>query len=389
MSSSRTLAFVVSSLCLLAPFIAEADVTLEEKLSLEATGIFSMANMSGRTINTISADKARFESDLTMQSKLMRTFAKDAGKTLEIIRLDQDTVYNVDVPKRQYDSYTFAQMQAQREAAVKNAQEQQAKQGAASPVPIDESKCDWQEPKAEVKRTGESATVAGYNAERVAIVATQGCKDRATSQICEITFVIDQWLAPQFDAGEESARFYQAYATKMGVTTGVSKEMADRAETYFGRYKGLWEKVGKDLRDVKGHPVRSSFALGFGGPQCAASAQSAGATPVPTSTDVTNAATTAAGETAGEQAATSAGQPGLRGLAGALGGKVAKTLFGNKNSEPPPAVQAPAPVSNFAALAPAGTALVLRIDSELISVKRDAVPASTFEVPPGFTKKGT
>jgi hypothetical protein len=48
----------------------------------------------------------------------------------------------------------------------------------------------------------------------------------------------------------------------------ASRDFAERAETMFGGYKGIWAKVATELKGVKGYPVKSMFALGVGGPQC-------------------------------------------------------------------------------------------------------------------------
>ena len=48
----------------------------------------------------------------------------------------------------------------------------------------------------------------------------------------------------------------------------ASGDFADRAESMFGRYQDLWKEVPAKTRDVKGYPVKLSFSLGVGGPQC-------------------------------------------------------------------------------------------------------------------------
>ncbi len=41
----------------------------------------------------------------------------------------------------------------------------------------------------------------------------------------------------------------------------------------FSRYQGLWSEVSNKMRDVKGYPVKLSFGLGVGGPQCQSTQQ--------------------------------------------------------------------------------------------------------------------
>ena len=133
---------------------------------------------------------------------------------------------------------------------------------------VDESQCEWSEPKAEVKRGGEKALIAGMQAERVTIIATQSCKDKKSEQVCDFGLVLDQWIAPNFEQSEETLAYYRAYAEKMGFNASGSRDFAERAQSMFGRYKGIWTEVAAKMRDVKGYPVKSSFGLGVGGPQC-------------------------------------------------------------------------------------------------------------------------
>ena len=76
---------------------AQADVTMQEHMSLSGAGMMKMANMSGTTSTTISKDRARTESNMTFESAMMRTFARGAGGPhVEIVRLDQDKIYSLD-----------------------------------------------------------------------------------------------------------------------------------------------------------------------------------------------------------------------------------------------------------------------------------------------------
>src|SRR4249920_2463360 len=53
--------------------LAFADVTIEERISVE--GLMKFANMNGKELTMVAGDRARTESDLQMESKLMRMFA--------------------------------------------------------------------------------------------------------------------------------------------------------------------------------------------------------------------------------------------------------------------------------------------------------------------------
>lgn len=206
---------------LLAIAAVRADVTVESRFAVEGSGIMSAGNMSGTSTTIISGDRSRVDSDMQLQSGFMRVLAHGAmGPTAQIVRLDEDKVVSLDIKKKQYTEQTFAEMRAQMQGATEKTNGDSAR-SAATPSAVDESKCDWLEPKATVKRTGQKASIAGYDAEEVQITASQACKDRTTGAICEVAIGMDEWLAPQFSSGEEAQKFGRAYAQKMGLDLGT------------------------------------------------------------------------------------------------------------------------------------------------------------------------
>jgi hypothetical protein len=156
----------------------------------------------------------------------------------------------------------------------------------------------------------------------------------------------------------------------------------------FRRYGGIWSQLADKMRDIEGYPVKTSFALAIGGPQCqlAQEAREAGAG-LPTGADVGEAAARTAGEIAGRQAAQEAGQSALGGIAGQVGGRIAGALFRRKKEE---RQEAPAeePAQTTAPAAAAGMLPIITITSELVSVSHSPVDPGVFEVPGGFKKAG-
>jgi hypothetical protein len=332
---------------------AQADVTMQEQMSLSGAGMMKMANMSGTTTTTISGDRARTESNMQFESGLMRTFARGAGGPhVQIVRLDQGKIYALDPKKKTYTETTFEDMRAKMQQAMDAMNKGQASQQQATSG-VDESQCEWSDPKSEVKRTGEKALVGGYQAEHVTVTATQSCRDKKTGQVCDFGLAVDQWIAPTFEASSEAQSYQRAYAEKLGLGTASSRDFAERAQSMFGRYKGLWGELGSKLAslDMKGYPVKTGFSLGVGGPQCQSTQQ-----------------TEAQG---GPQATPSIGGA----LGGALGG-----MFGKKK-QPEPAQQAAPPPTMAGGLMP-----LMSMSNELVSISRDAVTPQSFEVPSDYKK---
>lgn len=330
---------------------AQADVTIEERMSINGFGLMQMANMSGTTTTRISGHRARTDSNLQFESGLMRAFGRGLGESTEIVRLDQDKMYSLDNKKKTYTETTFAETRAQMEKISGQMREAQAAQQRGTSG-VDDSQCEWSDPKAEVQRNGEKATLAGFQAERVTVIATQSCTDKSTGQVCDFGLVLDQWLAPDVAASAEAQAYQLAFAEKMGMKAASSRDFAERAETMFGRYQGLWSEVATKMRDVKGYPVRLSFNLGVGGPQCQSTQQA--------------------------QASGGSASPSPMGLGEALGGALGG-MFGKKKAPPPEAAVPPATL-------PGGLMSLMGMSTELLSVSTGSLDPQSFEPPADYKK---
>lgn len=331
---------------------AHADVTIEERMSVGGAGMMTMANMSGTSKTMIAGDRARTESNLRFESGMMRALARGAGESTQIVRLDQDKIYTLDPNKKTYTETTFAETRAQMEQAMEAQRKAQASQQQATSG-VDESQCEWSEPKAEVKRTGEKAMIAGHSAERVTITATQSCKDKKTGQVCDFGLALDQWLAPGLEASEETIAYHRAYAEKLGLGAASSRDFAERAEAMFGRYQGIWKEIAVKMRDVQGYPVKSSIGLGVGGPQCQST----------------------------QQVQAQGGPQSPPSIGGAIGGALGG-MFGRKKQPEQPAAAATPP-----ATLPGGLMPMMTVSTELISVTTGSVSPALFEIPADFKKK--
>ena len=335
---------------------AQADVTMQEQMNLSGAGMMKMANMSGTTTTTISGNKARTESNMQFESGLMRTFARGAGGPhVEIVRLDEDKIFSLNPTKKTYTETTFTERRAQMQQAMEQMNKSQASQQQATSG-VDESECEWSDPKSDVKRTGERSTIAGFQAEHITVTATQSCTNKKTGDVCDFGLALDQWIAPGFEASSETTAYQRAYAEKLGLGTASSRDFAERAQGMFGRYKGIWAELGKRMAElpVKGYAVKSGFSLGVGGPQCK------------------NAQQTQAQD--GPQQ-----QPG--GLSGALGGALGG-MFGKKKKQDEATQQQAAPPPTMAG----GLMPLMSMGTELVSITRDAVSPQSFEVPGDYKK---
>ena len=366
----------LSAILTLATGIAFADVTTETKMSVEGVGMMAAGNMSGSTKTAISGNRSRTDTDLQLQSKFVRFLARNAvGPTSEIVLLDADKMYHLNVNKKEYTEQSFEEFRARMQKALEGANKgEKGDEPRQQPSAIDQSKCEWLEPKAEVKKTGEKASVAGFDAERVVITAEQPCKDKETGAICEIALTMDEWMAAKFGTSDEVVKYRKAYAQKMGLDTAFGQESNDRAKALFSQYKGAWSKVVDKMKDVKGYPVRSSFTLAIGGDQCkqtqSAQQQSSG---------------NGSGDSSSSPPATSPAD-----IAGKVGAKLGSLFHKKKDDAPPPdqgtQTQTAAAPTPPPATGPSGTTTLMTVTTELVSVSTASIPSDAFDIPAGYKK---
>jgi hypothetical protein len=340
---------------------AQADITIERTTSVEGVGGMGFANMSGSSKTSISGDKSRTDSDMKMQSKIVGFLARNAlGPSAEIVLLDQGKLYHLNINKKEYTETTFEQLHAQMQ---KMSDQMNASEDKQQPSAVDQSKCVWLPAKVDVTKSGEKAQFAGYDAQRVTVTATQPCQDKETGAICEIALVLDQWTSADFAESSEARKFYSAYASKMGIDVSSSQDVSERAKALFAQYKGVWTEVAAKMQGVKGYPVKSSFTLGLGGPQCKNSNSQQAQT---------------------SQNDNSSRSPSPSGIAGAVAGKLGGLFQKKKDTTDAPA--APPAFAVAPVAMPPGDVALLTVSSQVVSVSTNAVSADVFTVPAGFKK---
>jgi hypothetical protein len=242
----------------------------------------------------------------------------------------------------------------------KAADQMSANENKSQPSAVDQSKCEWLPPSADVNKTGEKAKIAGYDAERVTITAKQPCKDKETGSICEVALVLDQWMSVGFTENAEARQFYKAYAAKLGFDASSPQDASQKAKALFSQYKGIWTEVAAKTENIKGYPVRSSFTLALGGPQCEDSRSN---------------------QAQSNQTDDSSGGSGN--LAGAVAGKLGG-LFHKKSDDAPEAPSAAPPGTPV--VLPSGDVALMTVSSQLVSISTTGASPDAFSVPTGFKK---
>jgi hypothetical protein len=343
--------------------LARADITVEQQISVGGFGPSKFGAMEGKSSTAISGDRARTEHQSQFTSRLLRALARGSSTdTVSIIRLDAERVDDIDTANKQYTETTFQEMRDATARAMQNAQNSKpaAQQQAPSGAPVDDSQCEWSPARAELKQSGEHASFAGADASRATITVTQTCTDKTKGTSCDFVFVLDQWLASDIPGTVETREFWRKYAQKMNLSGALAENMQMNSQAVFDRYKKGWGEALKQAGSLKGFPVKTVFAMQFGGPLCK---------------DDSSGSSSGGSADNGGDSSSSSNVP--TSPSSAVSG-VAMGLFNklHKKQDAPPPAEAPPP----------GMVQLFQMSTETVALRTDSIPAAVFEVPAGYKK---
>lgn len=366
-----------------------ADISYAQHVVVEGAGGMSMLASEGDILTQLSGDKSRSESTITMKSKLASMFA-GSGTTANIVRLDKALTWNLLPDKKQYSEMTFAEMKAQMVKAQDAMQQSQGAQGGA--LPVSAEGCQWSGGDVEVEHPGGSEKIAGIKTKKHVIRMRQSCTDPQTKKTCDITWLMETWLAKKVPAEKEARAFRENYVKAMDMGD-VMSHVEGPGQSLLAMFASNWEDVVDEFEKLKGYPMRTVMQMGIGGEQCTtASGQPIAMDAVwdDASTAAYNAAIDQAGYEAGGAVGRAAGESLGGSIAGSIGGAAVGAaageligglsgMFKKKKDKPAPA---PEPVAND----PNRQITAFRISTEVTSWSEVTIPPERFEEPAGWKK---
>lgn len=345
---------------------AAADVQITHRTTSEGLGGFG----DGTNVSTqwITADKARSEDAFTYTGRFKTLVGKKPKTSVSITRLDRELVWNLEPEKKRYTEMTFEQMRALMRGGMAEAEAEMA-EAEGQGAPQDEE----MEFTVDVKKTGAKQDVNGFPCEQVVITCTGKPKQPKPGEAGrELKLIMDQWLTPNVPGQAEVEAFYRAMAAKLGVEEEM-RRLGPMAQKMYGN---AIKAMGDELKDVKGHPVKSTFTI-EGPPPTAEDRRDAEerAKAVEDAEKDMGRADRAADAQDAASAGSAAAEGSKSGVAGAVGGFLGRKLANaaaKKATEKAKGQQGAADGPLFKSV------------TELVSVSSGAAPAGAFEVPAGF-----
>ena len=317
-----------------------ADMKSKQKTQLKFEG------MLGRMMGMFAGKAAKegLISTVAIAGDREMTVTDQTG---ELIDLAAEKVYRIDFKGKSYTVRTFAELRKEWEDAQAKMKEQVEKEKGKDTSGQPEYEID-----VDVRKTGQSKAINGYDCQEVVTTITMRQKGKTVEDGGGMVITADSWLGPKIPAMAEQMAFQQRYIEKLygKDAAGMARDMAQAMAMYPGLKVGM-ARMQKESGKLDGTAVLTVMKM--------ESVQ----TP--------------------EQAKASADQDKQGGggigaaLPGGLGG-----MFGKKKKTEEPPKEAPA----ASASAPTNRATIMTTTTELLSVET-SVAATDLELPAGFKQK--
>jgi hypothetical protein len=247
---------ITAAVILLSSFGVAADVRTEQKSQVQFGG------MLGRVFNLFGGKAAREGITSTVFVKGNRKVTT-SGQTSQIIDLDEEKIYDVDLRRKSYKVTTFAELRRQMEEARRKAEEEarraekSGERSQETQKPEKEVEVDF-----DVKKTGETKSLAGFDTSRTIMTITVREKGKTLEESGGMVLTSDMWLAPEQKSLKEVADFDLRYAQKLyGGISGVSADQMAMAMAMYPMMRQAVERMSKEGSAIEGTPIMTTVTF--------------------------------------------------------------------------------------------------------------------------------
>ena len=242
---------------MLAATPAFADVKTREKGQVKLEGMLGtmMRMFGGKAANEGSVSTTALKGDRKATINDM---------TGRIVDLKEEKVYDLDMKKKTYTVTTFEELRRQ----LREAQERAAKEAKEAPK---EGEKQQQQPSGQekeldfdfdVKETGQTRSIAGYDARQVIMTLTIREKGKTLEESGGMVVTTDSWLGPEIPALKELAEFeVKSWKAIAPETAAMSAEQVAAVTAMYPMVKQAMERMNKEKVNMKGTSLASVLGL--------------------------------------------------------------------------------------------------------------------------------
>jgi hypothetical protein len=258
MTRTRIAAALAVFLTVLSSRALYADVRADEKARIEFAG------MLGRMVNLFGGKAAREGIATTVAVKGNRKASLNEA-TGQIVDLDEEKIYDLDMRRKTYKVTTFAElrrrMEEERKKAEENArkeQEREAKNQKSAPSDEKQMEVDF-----DVKNTGQKKTVNGYDTHEVVMTIAVREKGKTLEQSGGLVLTADMWMAPRIAAMNEIADFDRRYFDKLygPMVAGASPEQMAAALAMYPMLKPALARMSAEGGKMDGTAILTTTTV--------------------------------------------------------------------------------------------------------------------------------
>lgn len=245
-----------SILLLSAVFLAPgllADVKTEQKTT------FKLEGMLGAMLNRASGGDKGLTSTIAIVGDRMANIGPTTG---QIVDLGEQKVYSLDMKKKEYTVQTFAEMRAQLEQARAEMAKQQEQMNPQDREQAAQAARQF-EFDVDVRKTGETRTIAGQPASEAVLTITMREKGKKLEESGGMVMTSDMWLAPRVPALDELAAFNLKFAKAVygGYFSGVNAQQMGALSGMFPGIGGLYERMGTESQKLQGTALSTTTVI--------------------------------------------------------------------------------------------------------------------------------
>ena len=258
MTRTRLAAVLVLCVIAAASRAVYADVRADEKTHVEFAGLL------GRMVNLFGGKAAREGVTTTVAVKGNRKASLNEA-TGQIVDLDEEKVYDLDMQRKSYKVTTFAEirrrMEEERRKAEENArkeQERPSKKESAAPADEKQMEVDF-----DVKTTGQKKTINGFDTREVVMTITVREKGKTLDQSGGLVLTSDMWMAPRIVAMKEVIDFDRRYFEKLygPMIVGASPEQMAAALAMYPMLKPALARMSAEGGKMDGTAIQTTTTV--------------------------------------------------------------------------------------------------------------------------------
>ena len=250
MTRVRFASVLAASVLLAAPAVL-ADVKTQQKATFKLAGALgAIANRFGGPTT-----KDGLVSSIAIKGNRKLSVAGDNG---EIIDLDEQKVYGLDMKAKTYKVVTFAELRAAYEKAKADATAKTQEMKPEDKKQVEDTTKQY-ELDADVKETGQKKNINGFDTHEVILTITAHEKGKKIDESGGFVLTTDMWLAPKVAALDEVIQFQLKYIKAVYGEAFVAdmQQMAGTVAMY-PTFQPMATKMQAESGKLQGTPIVST-----------------------------------------------------------------------------------------------------------------------------------